>query len=115
MKTFICCLLLLCVGLSHSLELIPQTWLHEEYFQTGRHVRQTFSSTVCDECSAITRIENLFEAFCISPGFIQDLIDLYAHCNNTAKSAHLCAQREDGSFCSLLGFFNISLIFEVNL
>ena len=108
------CLLVFCVGLCRSLDLIPHTWLHEGYsLQSSqpRHVRQSDAPTVCDECSSFTTGSNLFEAYCITPGLIQNVVDTNAQCGNDADAigtAHLCAQREDDTFCLLINSSSVS-------
>lgn len=107
------CLLVFCVGLCHS---IPHTWLHDGYPQQGsqpRHVRQSDAPTICDECSSFSTGLNLFEAQCITPGLIQGLVDSFTQCGNNFNAlatAHLCAQKEDNTFCRLVNsssFFGV--------
>ena len=96
------------------MDLIPHTWLHEGYsLQSSqpRHVRQSDTPTVCDECSSFTIGANLFEAQCITPGLIQTIVDTNTQCGNEViaiSTAHLCAQREDDTYCRLINSSSVS-------
>ena len=109
------CLLVFCVGLCRSLDLIRHTsWLHEGYsLQSSqpRHVRQSDAPTVCDECSIVTINANLFEVQCITPGLLQNVVDNAVQCSSNVYAisiAYLCAQREDDTYCSLISSSSFS-------
>lgn len=93
-------LLLSCIGICHSLDLNPHSWLYDKYLIRSSQPRYPRQSTVCNlslDCPFPALDKS--EIFC-TPGYIQTAVDHIAHCGyDPIQLAHYCAKKKDGTYC----------------